>query len=264
MRTSANLPPELWPEIVDAATWLYNMSPSYAHGLRAQNTVLDEWFRGYFKYYEPGPVRAATADLRPDWSGVYAYGCRAYPLNRDRAAGRNKRSFKVSPRGHIGYLVGYRASNIYRIWIPELDQVITTRNVTFDESLFYGMSEPLTKESDKVQIQKVADILHEDELRDAGEVYEDIFDQLRAAAEGQEAPIAEGNLASELGGESAQKARGSAGRPERESSRNQSPARVESTASRPLGIRANSESNIGLRTPEQTPEPGAHQLVKAA
>ena len=106
--------------------------------------------------------------------------------------------------------------------------------------------------------------MHEDELRDASEVYEDIFDQLRVAAEGQEAPIVEGNLASELGGESAQEARGSAGQPERESSRNQSPGRVESTASRPLGIQANPESNIGLRTPEQTLEPGAYQLVKAA
>jgi len=87
MRTSANLPPKLWPEIVDAATWLYNMSLSYAYGLRAPNTVLDEWFRGYFKYYEPGLVRAATADLWPDWSSVYAYGCQAYPLNRDQAVG---------------------------------------------------------------------------------------------------------------------------------------------------------------------------------
>lgn len=47
------------------------------------------------------------------------------------------------PRGYIGYLVGYRASNIYRIWVPQLNQVITTRNVTFNEELFYsGSKEP--------------------------------------------------------------------------------------------------------------------------
>lgn len=67
-------------------------------------------------------MRNASEELRPDWSGIYAYGCRAYPLNRDRAAGLHRRGFKVSPRGHIGYLVGYRASNIYRIWVPVLEQ----------------------------------------------------------------------------------------------------------------------------------------------
>ncbi|KAF1922254.1 uncharacterized protein M421DRAFT_413425 [Didymella exigua CBS 183.55] len=99
MRSGAHLPEKLWPEVVMAATWLYNMSPSHSNELRSPNEQLNHW--------------ALTADLRPDWSGIYAYSCRAYPLNRERAAGRNRRGFKVTPRGHIGYLVGYKASNIY-------------------------------------------------------------------------------------------------------------------------------------------------------
>jgi hypothetical protein len=46
--------------------------------------------------------------------------------------------FKTTPRAHIGYLVGYVVSNIYRIWVPELKRVIITRNVVFDETIFYN------------------------------------------------------------------------------------------------------------------------------
>jgi hypothetical protein len=49
-----------------------------------------------------------------------AFGCRAYPLNKEREAKSSKRAFKVMPRGHIGYLVGYRGTNIYTIWVPAL------------------------------------------------------------------------------------------------------------------------------------------------
>ena len=115
MASSSNLPVKLWPEVVEAAAWLYNMSPSAAYDMQSPNETLDSWFVQYFRWYEPARVRSALTDLRPDRSGIYAYGCRAYPLNKERAAGRDRRGFKVTPRGHIGYLVGYRASNIYRI-----------------------------------------------------------------------------------------------------------------------------------------------------
>ena len=57
---------------------------------------------------------------------------------KEREAKQTRRAFKVKPRGHIGYLVGYCASNIYRIWVPVLDKVIVTRNVTFDENILYS------------------------------------------------------------------------------------------------------------------------------
>jgi hypothetical protein len=50
---------------------------------------------------------------------------------------------KLDPRAHIGYLVGYDSTNIYRVWIPEKGKVISTRDVIFDEStVFEGKNEP--------------------------------------------------------------------------------------------------------------------------
>jgi hypothetical protein len=43
----------------------------------------------------------------------------------------------LDPKAWIGYLVGYRSSNIYRIWIPSLAKVISTRDVTFDEQTVF-------------------------------------------------------------------------------------------------------------------------------
>jgi hypothetical protein len=44
---------------------------------------------------------------------------------------------KLNPRAHIGYLVGYDSTNIYRVWIPHKGIVISTRDVIFDESTFF-------------------------------------------------------------------------------------------------------------------------------
>ncbi|RAQ98619.1 reverse transcriptase domain protein [Stemphylium lycopersici] len=183
MRSSANLPEKLWPEIVQAAAWLYNISPSAARGFKSPNEMLDQWTRGYYKYYQPEPVKRLTADLRPDWSGVYAYGSRAYPLNKDRAAGRLKKSFKTLPRGHIGYLVGYQASNIYRIWVPALEQVITTRNVTFDESLRY---EGKTREIPKEDAILIVNTISDGEISDAAEAIDQLVSTSQASVEATE------------------------------------------------------------------------------
>jgi hypothetical protein len=108
----------LWSETSLAAIYLYNMSPLQSNEFRSPNEVLDAWFRSYFRWYDPALILRMTVDLRPDWNGIYAYGCRAYPLMKAREQDKDKRDFKVAPRGHIGYLVGYVASNIYRIWVP--------------------------------------------------------------------------------------------------------------------------------------------------
>ena len=44
---------------------------------------------------------------------------------------------KLDPRAHIGYLVGYDSTNIYRIWIPHKGVVISTQDVIFDEKTFF-------------------------------------------------------------------------------------------------------------------------------
>lgn len=118
MRVGAKLPASLYPEICDAAIHLYNKGPLARRKMKSPNQVLLEWFRSYYRWYDPLIIKKLSTDLRPDWSGEYAYGARAYPVINDREAGHDKRGFKVSPRAHIGYLVGYVASNLYRIWVP--------------------------------------------------------------------------------------------------------------------------------------------------
>jgi hypothetical protein len=44
---------------------------------------------------------------------------------------------KLNPRAHIGYLVGYDSTNIYRVWIPHKGILISMRDVIFDESTFF-------------------------------------------------------------------------------------------------------------------------------
>ena len=61
------------------------------------------------------------------------YGCRAYPLIHEIP-----KKQKLQPRAQIGYLIGYNSSNIFRIWIPQEQRVIVTRDVTFDESKKYN------------------------------------------------------------------------------------------------------------------------------
>jgi hypothetical protein len=38
----------------------------------------------------------------------------------------------------ISYLVGYKALNIWRIWVPRAYKVINTRDYVFDETSFYA------------------------------------------------------------------------------------------------------------------------------
>ncbi|KJZ69686.1 hypothetical protein HIM_10933 [Hirsutella minnesotensis 3608] len=57
-------------------------------------------------------------------------------MTSDAQLGRKKLK-KLDPRAHIGYLVGYNSTNIFRIWVPQLQKVISTRDVTFDERTFF-------------------------------------------------------------------------------------------------------------------------------
>lgn len=192
MRIAAGLPENLWAEAALAAIYLYNISPSKANNWRTPNQQLDSWFQQYFRWYRPELVSRLTTDLRPNWSNIYAYGARAYPLIKDREAGRAKRAFKVKPRGHVGYLVGYQASNIFRIWVPSIEEVIITRNVTFDESIFYSKGleqqdgQPVAITRDVVELLREEDSqgpgIMDDQLQD---VENDHLNQTNAQPTGQ-------------------------------------------------------------------------------
>jgi len=101
------------------------------------NKVFNSWFKNYFWWWAPSFLLALIKNVRLDWSGIFAYGCKAYVLKREREKGIEKCFFKVIPKGYIGYLVGYRAYNLFRIWVPSFYRVVTTRNMEFDERRFY-------------------------------------------------------------------------------------------------------------------------------
>jgi hypothetical protein len=43
----------------------------------------------------------------------------------------------MAPRAEIGFLVGYVASNVWRIWFPQSGKVKVIRDAVFDESRRY-------------------------------------------------------------------------------------------------------------------------------
>ena len=177
MRIGARLPEELWPEIWEAAVFLHNRSPSQQYNWRSPIEIQERWFRSHFRWYQP-LVSIRDNDLRPDWSGIYAYGSKAYPLDPDVKGTSHKLHFKNNPRAHVGYLVGYRASNIYRIWVPALQKVITTRDVTFDEDTHFDPQDEqkegiLIQEYDSmVEVLKMPDI---DPVEHSVEEFEELF-----------------------------------------------------------------------------------------
>ena len=116
MRVEANLPANLWPEIAKAAGYTSNRSPVRKLGWKT-------------------PFEAVKTQ-KPRYAHMHVYGCRAYPLEH-----HIPRKNKLEPRAHIGYLVGYDSTNIYRIWIPSQRKVIRTRDVTMNNNLLYHPSD---------------------------------------------------------------------------------------------------------------------------
>lgn len=112
MRIHANLPHSLWPEIVKAAAYILNRLP----------IAREDWLT---------PFQLATG-RKPQVQHLKIYGCKAYPLNHKVVD-----SAKLEPRAHIGYLVGWDSTNIYRIWMPSQNRIIRTRDVFFNETMFY-------------------------------------------------------------------------------------------------------------------------------
>lgn len=115
-RITANLPHDLWREIISAAVYLKNRTPRDSNG----------WKTPYELFYLKQPYL----------SHLKAYGCRAYAMT-SRAQLKRKKLRKLDPRAHIGYLVGYDSTNIFRVWVPHKGKVILTRDVIFDEDTFF-------------------------------------------------------------------------------------------------------------------------------
>lgn len=130
MRLDANLPRNLWPEVARTAVYLHNRTPKY----------LNRWKTPYEVFFTAVAFQngIVTSPRKPNLSHLRAYGCKAFAMTDDTKRGK-RRLQRFDPKAWIGYLVGYRSTNIYRIWIPSMGKVINTRDVIFDEdSIFNG------------------------------------------------------------------------------------------------------------------------------
>jgi DNA-binding transcriptional regulator GbsR (MarR family) len=50
--------------------------------------------------------------------------------------------------------VGYEASNIFKIWIPERQEVVSARDVTFDEDSFLDPTVRMRRRTKEVEIEE--------------------------------------------------------------------------------------------------------------
>ena len=130
----AQLPKSLWPEAYKATTYMVNRTPT---------RIPKQDKPGEYEWIIPiQRMHALTTgqDVRPNLANLRLYGCRAYIKRTERDLG-SKRD-KMEPRAIIGYLVGFIASNIWRIWLPEQKQVVSARDVKFDETKQYNPNDP--------------------------------------------------------------------------------------------------------------------------
>jgi hypothetical protein len=140
------------------AVYLYNQTPRQSL----------KWKSSYEAFHKVTmPVEGVSGPKKPTLNHLKAYGCRSYVLIKSAEdPDRPRKRQKLQPRAHIGYLVGYELTNIYRIWIPHKKKVISARDVLFDEEEFYDekpiwFTDILISELDKA-IAKVAIPLNRD------------------------------------------------------------------------------------------------------
>lgn len=125
----AQIPQPLWPEAVRATVWLLNRSPVKA--LQWKTPI------------EMAQILTGTTNpIKPSLASLHLYGCRAYT----RIPTPIPRKEKTRPRAYIGILVGFVASNIWRIWNPKLKRVTNARDVNFDETRRYDPNEPFIED----------------------------------------------------------------------------------------------------------------------
>jgi hypothetical protein len=104
--------------------------------------------------YKRSSVYLRRADNQPAYT--YEYQA-AGPTPTDKDV---PRAAKNAPRAHIGYLVGYDSTNIYRIWVPSRNIVLSTRDVIFDESQRYDPNEPDLVDLLNANPEYICEVIH--------------------------------------------------------------------------------------------------------
>ncbi|KAJ6088976.1 hypothetical protein N7499_003084 [Penicillium canescens] len=111
------LPEKLWPEAINAAVYLLNRTPTRVDG---------KWI---IPWEEARKFIDNSEKPKTSLSNVRLYGSLAYCR-----IPTIPRLNKMQSRAEVGYLVGFVASNIWKIWMPHRGQVRMVRDAVFDES----------------------------------------------------------------------------------------------------------------------------------
>jgi hypothetical protein len=111
LRIHSGLPKTLANELVCTAARLLNVTPTKALGWRT-------------------PQEMVTG-IQLDLSRLHVIGNRGFVLNKHLPRGD-----KLEDRTFEGFLVGYDASNIYQVWLPNTNRVIRVRDVRFIGELY--------------------------------------------------------------------------------------------------------------------------------
>jgi hypothetical protein len=172
MRSSSKFPEFLWPEISRAAVYLYNRTPKYIYN----------WKSPYERFFTRMAHREGVAieSRKPNQAHLRAYGCKAYAMTSS-AQKKEQRLQRFNPKAWIGFLIGYSSSNIYRIWVPSLNRIISTRDVIFNENeCFNGDIQSLKDDLLHTSTEEFAELVKKTALP---EVQEDIPEVMEDDAE---------------------------------------------------------------------------------
>jgi hypothetical protein len=131
-----NLPQKLVMEVFKAAVYLYNRSPR----------ATSDWKTSY----------ECLFGCKPGQEHLRVYGCKVYAMTIDAKQCKNRLQ-KLNPKVWLGYLVGYTLSNIFCIWIPIKNRIISICDALFDEEdIFDGKLESLCQDIKEVDLEDLA------------------------------------------------------------------------------------------------------------
>ena len=89
--------------------------------------------------------------MHPNLTNLHVYGCHAYIKHTEQDI--SSQQDKMEPHALIGYLISFITSNIWHVWIPEQQQVVSTHDVMFNKSKQYNLADPTSREEDIPVIQ---------------------------------------------------------------------------------------------------------------
>ena len=116
LRIAANIPEKLVNELSMTAIQLLNTTPVESLNWRTPYEIVH--------------------GRKPTVSHYQPIGRRAYALKKGTHTLAT--ADKTSSRVHIGYLMGYDSTNIFRIWVPAISRLIRTRDVIFDPKITWN------------------------------------------------------------------------------------------------------------------------------